>query len=181
MKVKVLIAKGFEETEAIAIIDILRRANYDLKTVSITGTNEVEGGHKIMIITDSIFENENFDDTDLIFIPGGSAGVENLLKDNRVINLIKDFNNKNKYIAAICAGPKLLDKAAILADKTITCYPSVEKEIFKAKKIVQDKVVVDKNIITSRAMGTAIDMGLKLVEIFSSKKVSDDIKNKIVY
>jgi 4-methyl-5(b-hydroxyethyl)-thiazole monophosphate biosynthesis len=180
MNIKVLIAKGFEETEAIVLIDLLRRAGYNLKTVSITDDNIVEGGHGIKIITDSTLNKENFDEADMLLLPGGGGGVANLSANDKVLTLVKKFYHANKYIAAICAAPIVLDKAGILKGKTITCYPSEEKNINDAK-VIHDKVVVDGKLITSRGVGTAIDMGLKIIEVVSSKKASNDLKEKIVY
>ncbi len=180
MKIKVLIAKGFEETEAIALIDLLRRANYDVETVSITEDNVVEGGHGIRITTDNIFSNAGFDDADMLLLPGGGAGVANLSNSPDVINLVIAFNESCRYIAAICAAPLVLDKAGILKDRTITCYPTEEKNIRDAK-VIHDRVVVDGKLITSRGVGTALDMGLKIVEILKSKKESGELKERIVY
>ncbi|MCK4798683.1 MAG: DJ-1/PfpI family protein [Spirochaetes bacterium] len=180
MNIKVLIAEGFEEIEAITLIDLLQRAGYNLNTVSIMGKNEVEGGHKIRIITDSIFGQVNFDDTDVLILPGGVPGVPNLASDERVLELIKTFYNKNKYIAAICAAPFVLDRSGILKGKKITCYPSWEDKIDSAE-IIHTNVVVDGKIITGRGVGAAIEMGLKMVEIFTSKEESEKLREKIVY
>lgn len=180
MKIKMLIADGFEEIEAITLIDLLRRANYDLKTVSINQNNEIEGSHKIKMITDMVFDDVNFNDTDVIVLPGGVPGVPNLVSENKVLDLIKDFYNHNKYIVAICAAPFVLERAGILSGKKITCYPTWEDKINSAK-IKKKDVVVDGRIITARGVGAAIDLGLKLVEIFSSKSDSKILKNSIVY
>ena len=133
MKVKVLIAKGFEEIEAITLIDLLRRVRYDLKTVSTMGTKEVQGAHQIPIITDSLLEEENFNDTDLLILPGGGEGVRNLQANNKVIEIVKNINENKKFIGAICAAPKILDKAGIIKNRNITCYPSCENDIIGRK------------------------------------------------
>ena len=95
MKINVLIAEGFEEIEAITLIDLLRRAEYDVKTVSITQNREVKGGHDIKIITDSIFDDVSFDGVDVLVIPGGVPGVTNLASHEKVLSLIKDSNRSN--------------------------------------------------------------------------------------
>lgn len=179
MKIKVLIAEGFEEVEAITLIDLLRRAGYDLVTVSVMDTKEVKGGHNIPIITDDLLENVNFNDTDVLVIPGG-AGVNVLSSKDEVLELIKKFNENNKYIAAICAGPKVLEKAGILNGKKITVYPTSEEKI-RSAEIQRMDCVVDGKIITGRGIGAAIPMALRMVEIFSSKDVSEELKKKIVY
>lgn len=180
MKMKMLIAEGFEEIEAITLIDILRRANYNLKTVSINRNNEIQGSHEIKIITDMVFEDVNFDDTDVLLLPGGVPGVPNLASEDKVLDLVKKFYNEKKYIAAICAAPFILERANILLNKNVTCYPSWEDKITSAK-IKRSNIVIDGKIITARGIGAAIDLGLKLVEIFSSKNESKNLKNKIVY
>jgi protein deglycase len=180
MTIKVLIAPGFEETEAITVIDIFRRANYDVKTVSITDKNEVEGGHNVKIITDSILANENTTDIDGIFLPGGGAGVDNLAENKKVIDMIKDLFLKKKLIMAICAAPYVLEKAGILKNKKITAYPSWLVKISSPTKITTS-VVVDGNIITGRAMASSVEFGLKCVEVISGKEECEKIKKAIVY
>ena len=180
MNIKILIADGFEEIEAITLIDLLRRAAYDLKTVSIMKTKEVKGAHEIKIITDLIFDNKDFNDIDVLILPGGVPGVTNLASDNRVLELVKKIFNEKKYIAAICAAPFVLEKAGILKRKRITCFPSWA-DIIKSPEIVSTNVVVDDKIITGRGVGASIDMGLKLVEIFSSKEESEKLRKEIVY
>lgn len=180
MKMKILIAEGFEEIEAITLIDLLRRAGFDLKTVSINQKNEIKGSHDIKIITDMFFDEVNFDDTDVLILPGGVPGVPNLVSENKVLDLVKKFNNDNKYIVAICAAPFILERAGIIKDKKIICYPSWEDKIPSAR-IKKTNVVIDGKIITARGVGAAIDLGLKLVEIFISKNKKNSLKKKIVY
>lgn len=180
MRFKILLATGFEETEAITIIDLLRRANYEIKIVSISANNEVEGSHGIKIIADSILMQEDFKDTDAIILPGGVPGVPNLAANERVLNLIKEFFTTDKYIIAICAAPFVLEKAGILKGKKITCFPSWEDKISSAE-IIHQNVVVDGKVITGRGVGAAIEFSLKIVEIFSSKEESEKLRKNIVY
>jgi 4-methyl-5(b-hydroxyethyl)-thiazole monophosphate biosynthesis len=180
MIIKALLAPGFEEAEAIGTIDIFNRAGYDVKTVSITDKNEVEGGHKIRIIADTILANENFNDTDGIFLPGGGEGVEHLAENKKVIETIKDLFIKKKVIMAICAAPYVLEKAGILKNKKITAYPSWLVKISSPTKITT-AVVVDGNIITGRAMASTVEFALKCVEVLSGKEECEKIKKAIVY
>lgn len=180
MNIKVLIAKGFEEIEAITLIDLLRRAGYNLTTVSISSSHEVEGGHNIKMITDSTFDVESFDDMDMLILPGGGDGVLNLASEEKVLKLVKNAYNNDKYIAAICAAPFVLDRAGILDGKEVTCYPSWQDKIVSGT--VKNKgVLADGKIITALGVGTAIDMGLKIVEILSSTEASEDLRKKVVY
>ncbi len=180
MKIKMLIAEGFEEIEAITLIDLLRRAGYDLKTISINQNSEIEGAHKIKIITDMVFDDVSFNDTDILMLPGGVPGVPNLVSENKVLDLVKNFYNQKKFIVAICAASFVLERAGIITGRKITCYPTWEDKITSAI-IKRKNVVVDGKIITARGVGAAIDLGLKLVELFSSKKESKILKQKIVY
>ncbi|MBN2546204.1 MAG: DJ-1/PfpI family protein [Spirochaetes bacterium] len=177
---KMFLADGFEEIEAVTLIDLLRRADFDIKTVSINKSLEVKGAHDIIVAADEIFDDVDFDTVDALLLPGGSPGVPNLSTNQKVLDTVKKFFNEEKYLIAICAAPFVLEKAEILDGKKITCYPSW-KDMIKSPEIVSDQVVVDGKIITAEGVGSAIDMGLKIVEIFSGKEMSEDLKEKIVY
>lgn len=180
MNIRVLLADGFEETEAITLIDLLRRAGYQVQTVSINNSLEVKGAHAITIIADLLLDNENFSDIDMLVLPGGVPGVPNLAKNEKVISTIKSLYSKNKYIAAICAAPYLLEIADVIKGKMVTLYPGWRDKITSAK-LSDEKVVVFDKIITSQGVGTAIDMGLKIIEILSGKDASLKMKEAIVY
>jgi len=180
MKIVVLIAKGFEEIEAITLIDLLRRANLEVTTVSIYRHNEVEGGHKIKVITDAVFDEVDFNIFDAIIFPGGGEGVLNLAGEDKIIDLVKKMNNGGKYVISICAAAFVLERAGVIENRIVTCYPTWEDKITSAK-IIRDNVIVDEKIITGRGVGAAIDLGLKLVEVFCSKSDSEKLKNQIVY
>ncbi|HOV14800.1 MAG TPA: DJ-1/PfpI family protein, partial [Spirochaetota bacterium] len=108
-------------------------------------------------------------------------GVENLSKNQAVIDLIKEYFDKKKYVIAICAAPVVLELAGIIKNKTVTSYPSVKEKLKSIKNYSEDKVVIDNKIITSRGFGTAIDLGLRLIELFSGKVEMEKIKKAIVY
>ncbi|HOJ63418.1 MAG TPA: DJ-1/PfpI family protein [Spirochaetota bacterium] len=180
MKIAVLLAEGFEESEAVILIDIFRRASYEVTLFSITDKREITSSRNITIITDEILKNINIDNFDMLFLPGGMPGTKNLSESEDVIKLIKEASIKNKYIAAICAAPSVLAKAGILKGKKATAYPTWQDKLMDA--IVENKrVVVDGKIITGRAFGSAIDMGLKIVELISGEKEKDKLKEAIVY
>ena len=180
MNIKVLIAKGFEEIEAITLIDLLRRAGYNLTTVSISTSKEVIGGHNIKIFTDSTFDAESFEDMDMLLLPGGGDGVLNLASENKVLDLIKKTFSNDKYIAAICAAPFVLDRAGILDGREVTCFPTWQDKIVSGT-VKNENILVDGKIITGRGVGAAIDMGLKIVEILSSKEASENLRKKVLY
>ncbi len=180
MKIFVLLAPGFEESEAVILIDIFRRANYEVKLISITDKREVTSSRNITIIADDILKNSNFDDMDMLFLPGGMPGTKNLSESEDVIKLVKEAFVKDKYIAAICAAPSVLAIAGILKGKRATAYPGWDEKLTDAI-IEKSPVVVDNKIITSRGFGTAIEMGLKIVEIISGKEESEKLRQAILY
>ncbi|HNZ27102.1 MAG TPA: DJ-1/PfpI family protein [Spirochaetota bacterium] len=180
MKCKLFLAEGFEELEAVTLINLLRRAEFQVDTVSISDKREVAGSKGITIVADRVFAKENFSDTDFILLPGGMPGVKNLSEKKELLSLIKDFNDKKKHIGAICAAPYVLECAGILKGRKATSYPGW-KEKMPSASYSEDAVVVDGNIITSRGVGTAIDMALKIVDIVKGAESKEKLKKEIVY
>lgn len=162
MKVAALLANGFEETEVITTIDILRRAGIKVDLVSIKD-EVVEGSHGIKVISDKLFIDMN--DYDALFLPGGQPGTNNLKDDARVISLVQDYVSQNKLVTAICAAPLVLEKAGVINQKTITSYPMGDpKTIFPQSHYSEELVVKDGKILTSRGVGTALNLGYAFVE-----------------
>lgn len=171
MKVLVLLANGFEEIEAFTIIDVLRRAKVDVYTVGLI-SNVVEGNQKIRTFTDLRFGDIDPDKYDAVILPGG-PGYKHLLNSKAVTELLKNFDSKKKYIAAICVAPIVLAKAGIIDNRIATVYPGYEKQIPRPRDA---SVVIDENIITSRSPGTAMEFSIKLAEIFTGKKLEARLK-----
>lgn len=169
--------EGFEEIEAVTVIDVLRRADIEVFTAGLVST-VVEGSHKIKMMTDGRLPDVSSEDFDVMVLPGGDPGYKNLSNSSRVMEMIKDFDRKKKIIGAICAAPMVLVKAGILDDKKATVFPTMERYI---PKIGKGKVIVDKNIITSQAPGTAMDFALKLVEILAGKEKADRLRLQLVF
>jgi len=163
MRLIVPLAEGFEEIEAVAVIDILRRANIKVDVVGIED-EIVAGRNGIKILCDKVIADVKPEDYDGIVLPGGNPGYKNLENNQQVINFIKTFNSKGKLIAAICASPTILEKIGVLEGKKATCYPSMRDKI---KNFVDERVVVDKNVITSQGPGTAIEFALEIVRFFN--------------
>lgn len=170
----VFLADGFEEIEALTIVDVLRRANLKVETVSITDRNEVRGTHDVKVIADKTFDEITIDDYKAMYIPGGQPGATNLMKDKKVVECANLFNDAEKNVVAICAGPQVLDAAGLLKDGKFTCYPGVENRL-KAKDPKDEAVVVEKNIITAMGPALAILLGIKLVEILDSKEKAEEV------
>lgn len=176
--VLIILAPGFEEVEAITVIDLLRRAGMNVTTASIA-EKQVTGSHNIPVIADELFDAISGKSYDMTILPGG-PGVKNLVRSDRVLQHLQNQAREDKYIAAICAAPVVLNKAGLLQKKSITSYPS-EEQNFTSSEYFYDNVVVDGHIITSRAVGTAIDFSLKLIEILTDKKNADNVAEKILY
>ncbi|MDF2821702.1 MAG: yraA [Clostridiales bacterium] len=139
-KTCVFLAEGFEEIEALAVVDVLRRNNIEVETISIQDSIYVTGGHKIEVKADKLFDEVNYNDVEMIVLPGGMPGTLNLQKHKKLEELIIKFANENKRISAICAAPSILGKLGILKDKRAICYPGYEKELIGAQ--ICDEAVV---------------------------------------
>lgn len=179
-KTAIFMAEGCEEIEALTVVDLLRRANLEITTVSITGSHSVTGSHNITFLTDALFENVNFEEYDAVVLPGGMPGTIHLLEHTGVNTIIKAFANSKKLVSAICAAPSVLGAAGILEGKSATCYPGFEDKLTGAD-VLQDGVVTDGNIITSRGMGTAIDFGLAIIQYFKGEDAASELRQKIIY
>ena len=175
----VILAPGFEEIEAVTIIDLLRRANVSV-TVAGTQRGWVEGSHEITVKTDVFFEEVQADDFDLLVLPGGQPGSDNLKKETRLLDWIRRRYESGKRIAAICAAPGVFHKAGITQNLKITSYPS-EEYLFAKSNYVTDYVVNDKNVITSRGVGTAIEFALSLISELEGAETSREVRKKILY
>lgn len=167
-KIAVLLAEGFETIEALTVVDVLRRADVVCDTFSLDG-KEVTTSHKIKVIADKSIEDKEINDYDFLFLPGGMPGSVNLKNDSRVIELVKDFYNKGKYVCAICAGPISLGAAGIARGKNLTCYPGFEKEL-EGCNYKEELVVVDGNIITGRGPAAAIPFAFEILNKINPEK-----------
>ncbi len=165
------LANGFEETEAIAPIDLLRRSGKDVITVGV-GDSIIVGSHGIPVATDTIAQEVPLtDDIEMIILPGGMPGTLNLEKSKYVQDAIDFCAENNKYIAAICAAPSILGHKGLLKGRTAVCYEGFETQLDGAV-IGNTSVAADGNIITARGAGAAIEFGLKLVEAVVSEAES---------
>ena len=167
------LANGFEEIEAITVVDILRRAGIEVAVAGLQ-PGPVSGSHDILVVPDTTIDAANPDSFDMIVLPGGQPGTDNLNADPRVHALLKEFATKNKLIGAICAAPMVLAAAGVLNGKKSTCYPAYIDRLNGG--IYEDAAVVsDGGIITSQGVGTAIEFGLALVARLTNQATSDGI------
>jgi len=180
MKAYVFLADGFEEVEAITIVDLLRRAEIEVNMVSITSNINVKGSHGIVIVSDVLFGKKDFADADILILPGGMPGTKHLMEHAGLDLILQRANKNGVFIGAICAAPSVLGVKGILKNKRAVSYPGFEKELIGAN--VEDKaVVVDGNIITSKALGTAIDFSLTIIKTFKGEKLASEIAKSIHY
>ena len=179
-KTAIFLAEGFEEIEALTVVDLLRRAGIEITMTSITGTRQVTGSHGIKVEADALLDEISFDDIDMIILPGGMPGTNNLDSCEPLKAQIKAFADAGKRLSAICAAPRVFGKMGILNGKRATCYPGNEEFLAGADPQTTE-VVKDGNFITSRGMGTAIPFGLAIIEEFLGKEAADDMAAKIIF
>ncbi|MBE6780967.1 MAG: DJ-1/PfpI family protein [Ruminococcaceae bacterium] len=175
----VFLANGFEECEALAPIDILRRAGFDVITVGVNGKTAV-GAHNIPVICDITIDEASFNDIEAIILPGGMPGTINLENDKTVQAAI-DFASKNGLlIGAICAAPSILGHNNLLKHKKATCFPGFEKDLLGAEYI-DTAVVRDGNIITAKGAGVAFQFGFELLAYLKDEKTANDLKIQMMF
>lgn len=180
-KVYAMIADGSEEVECLAVVDVLKRGGVETVLVSAGADREIVSSHQISIRADVTAAETDFSDGDVIFLPGGLPGAENLSACEPLLSALKQADAEGRRIAAICAAPGVvLGRHGFLEGKTATCYPGFEKE-FKGASYTRQGVVTDGNITTARGLGFAIDLGLELIKLLVSAEAADDIKAKIQY
>ncbi len=180
-KVAVFLAEGFEEVEALTVVDVLRRAKIKCDMVSITDDLNVEGTHEVVVKADRIMDDD-LKEYDMLVMPGGLPGASNLAKCEKLVELVKEFNKDDeKFIAAICASPAyILPKAGIETDRYITSYPGKDFEDRLANASYVDELVsVDANLITSRGPATALLFAYKLVELLDGN--AEDLKEGMLW
>lgn len=179
-KIFVHLAEGFEEIEALATIDILLRAELDTVIVSVTGEKVVHSVRGVGVVCDALFEDVDYEECGMIVLPGGIPGVPNMGEHEGLCQQIRKFSgDPEKWIAAICAAPLILHEQGLIEGKTLTCFPGVGDD-FREAKILTDKVVVDGKLITSQGPGTAIEFGLKIVEMLEGKEKSEYIRGRLL-
>ena len=167
------LAEGFEEVEALAPLDLIRRAGLEIKTVGV-GSKVVVGSHGIPVVAD-ITEDEFSDNApDMVILPGGMPGTKNLDANATVHKAIADAVKNDAYLCAICAAPMILGKLGLLRGKNAVCYPGFEEYLDGA--ILPDKKVVrDGKLITAKGMGAAVEFGLSIVSALKDEKTADDL------
>ena len=180
MKVCLHLADGFEEIEAISVVDILRRAGIAVEMVSIMENKEVVGAHNIKVVADVLFENVDYTDVNMIILPGGGGGTQNMAEHAGLTQQLTTQAREGKWIAAICAAPTILGKLGLLTGKSATCYPGCEPQLTGADVSCSARVIVDGKIITSRGPGTSFEFGLKIVAVLKGLELANSLKEQMI-
>lgn len=175
----VVLASGFEEIEAVTVIDLLRRGGIDV-TVCGLEKNLVTGSHGITIKPDVWYQNVCALKYDLLIFPGGQPGTQNLKENPIILEWIRSRIKVGKKIAAICAAPTLLKAAGIAGGIKLTSYPA-ERDVFTNSEYMETTVVKDQNIITSRGVGTTIEFALELIAELKDRSTAEEVGRKILY
>lgn len=197
----VFMADGMEMCECLITVDILRRAKVNVITASVMGRKEVRSSHQVIIYADVLAEEVDFDKADIIILPGGRAGTENLAESDIVQLQCRAFaRTDGKYLAAICAAPSVPAALGILDGKKATCHPDFEEKVLAGSSIndmdvnsdgkldivplvdlTHDSVTADGNIITGQGLGATMDFALYIAEILAGKDTADAIASSVCY
>lgn len=177
-KIVVPISNGFEEIEAISIIDICRRANIKVVIAALENIQTI-GAHNIKIEADIMIEEIKENDFDMIVLPGGLPNAFTLADNTHVQSLLKQFKDKDKNIAAICAAPYALHKADVL-NENYTCYPSFEEKIRLDGYQNKEDFIIDGKVITSRGPATAMSFALEIVKLLKGQEIYEEIKEAVL-
>lgn len=166
--VYVMLADGFEEIEALTVVDVLRRAGIETHSVSITHSNEVVGAHGITVVADDLFTDVNLATCELVVLPGGMPGATNLRADESLCAVLKERAEKDLPIAAICAAPFILGELGILKGRHATCYPGFETKL-KGAYFSGESVERDRNLITANGPAAAMNFALAIVDLIADR------------
>jgi 4-methyl-5(b-hydroxyethyl)-thiazole monophosphate biosynthesis len=174
------IADGSEEIETVTLVDVFRRAGWDVVLASIQGDGPITASRGVRLIPDAQWEKLDLSTFDLIALPGGLGGTQALCKNDGVQEALRIFDIEGLWIGAVCAAPLALHRAGILKNRAFTCYPGVEKEMKRADRS-EELVVADGNIVTSQGPGTTMAFALKLIELIDGPAAAKKIADGMIY
>ncbi len=179
-KVLVFLAEGFEEIEALTVVDLCRRAGIETDTVAVSGERVVTGSHRVPVQADVLLAEADFEGADMLVLPGGMPGTRNLEACGPLMERLDAFYREGRCVSAICAAPSIFGHRGYLRGRNACSYPEFEKEL-EGAKVSRGAVEVSDHVTTSRGMGTALDFGLAIVERFCGKEKAEELAKKVVY
>ncbi len=179
-QIAIFFAEGYEEIEALAVVDVCRRCGLTIDMVSVTEEKMVKGAHGIGVEMDKTFSQVDFDGYDMLVLPGGSEGTKRLEAHEPLMKQVDAFYEAKKYIAAICAAPSIFGHRGILKGRNACSYPSFESHL-EGAQVTAGPVEISDHVITSRGMGTAIDFGLAIAGVFCGAQAAEEMAKTICY
>jgi len=179
-KTAIFFATGYEEIEALTVVDILRRAGEEITMVSITDERSVTSSHGVEVTMDKVLSEVNFDETDVIVLPGGMPGTKNLEACEALMEQVDAFVKAGKTVAAVCAAPSILGHRGHLKGKKACSFPTMESQL-EGADVKQEPAVIDGNIITGRGMGAAIPFALAILGALQSEEAAEEMARGIVF
>ena len=179
-KIAIFFAEGYEEIEALAVVDVCRRLKLEIDMVSITEERAVTGAHGISVGMDKVFGEIDCVDYDMLVLPGGMPGTRNLEACAPLMEQIDAFYEKGKYIGAICAAPSIFGHRGIVKGRKACCYPGFESHL-EGAEVTLGPVEIDGNVVTSRGMGTAIEFGLAIGRLFVEEEQVEALAKGIIH
>lgn len=179
-KIAIFFGTGYEEIEALTVVDMCRRAGIEISMVSITGESKVTGSHGITVEMDLRFEEVDFAALDMIVLPGGMPGTRNLEAHQGLMEQVDAFCRDGRYVAAICAAPSIFGHRGIVNGRKACCYPGFEEELAGAE-VCYENVCVSDHVITSRGMGCAIDFSLAIISVLCGRETAEEKAKSIIY
>lgn len=179
-KACIVLAEGFEEIEALTVVDCLRRADIFVNVTGLTSSEFVNGAHDIKVAVDSDFDSICLSEYDILILPGGGMGTCNLSNDERIADALEYMRDSDKYLAAICAAPIVFGKYGILNGKKACCYPGFEEKL-KGASVSFNPVEVDDKIITARAMGVSIGFSMEIIKALCGESAAIKVAESILY
>lgn len=179
-KIAIFFAEGYEEIEALSVVDICRRCDLTIDMISVTEEMQVEGAHGIKVGMDKTFSQTDFAEYDMIVLPGGGGGTKGLEAHQGLMAQVDAFYEEGKYVAAICAAPSILGHRGILRGRKACCYPGFESHL-EGAQVTAGPVEISEHVITSRGMGTSIPFGLAIAEVFCGADKAEEMAKAIIY
>lgn len=176
----IFLAEGFEESEALLPLDILRRGGMDVKTVSVTGNNVVTSSHQVSVVADALIEDIKEEDVEMIVLPGGLPGSTNLDEHAGLDKMIMSFAAQSKPLAAICAAPLVYGKRGLLKGKKATCYPGFDK-FLEGAEYTGNLVQVTDNFILGKGPAAAAPFGFAILEKFAGAEKVEEVKKGMLF